>query len=98
MSSFNAEFCIFALSFLGLTDIVKEACFAYFLIGESRQLIKIGPEIRSKRSPRVMDVPEKYIPLKGREPFSYQDFRQSRAYQQDKWMDFTPFGLYISEV
>lgn len=27
MSSFNAEFCIFALSFLGLTDIVKEACF-----------------------------------------------------------------------
>ncbi len=98
MSSFNAEFCIFALSFLGLTDIVKEACFAYFLIGESRQLIKIGPEIRSKRSPHVLDVPEKYIPLKGREPFSYQDFGQSRAYQQDKWVDFTPFGLYIARV
>lgn len=98
MSSFNAEFCIFALSFLGLTDIVKEACFAYFLIGESRQLIKIGPGIRSKRSPHVLDVPEKYIPLKGREPFSYQDFGQSRAYQQDKWVDFTPFGLYIARV
>jgi len=40
MSDYNAEFSIFALSFSGLTDFVKEACFAYFLIGESRQLIK----------------------------------------------------------
>ena len=84
MSGFSAEFSIFALSFFEMTDILKEACFAYFLVDESRQLIRMNSEIRRKRSPQLMDVPKKYIPLKGREPFSYRNSGQSRAYQQDE--------------
>ncbi len=40
-----------------------------------------------------MDVPNKYIPPKGRGPFSYQDLGQSRAYQQDKWVDSRLFVI-----
>ena len=94
MSGFSAEFCKFALLFLGMTDILKEACFAYFLVDESRQLIRTNSEIRGKRSPQVLDVLNKYIPLKGREPFSYRNFGQSRAYQQNKRGGFHAFLDY----
>jgi hypothetical protein len=93
MSGFYAEFCKFALSFIRVADIFKEAYNAYFLIDESRQLIRTNSEIRRKRSPQVMDVPNKYIPPKGRGPFSYQDLGQSRAYQQDKWVDSRLFVI-----
>lgn len=69
MSRIRKENCKFAPLFIGMTSILKEAYSAYFRVDESRHSpTKSG--IRPNALPKYW-MYITYIPLLGREPFSY---------------------------
>lgn len=69
MSGIRTKIRKFAPSFLGMTDILMEAYSAYFQVDESRHS-PTKSEIRQSALPNYW-MYITYIPLLGREPFSY---------------------------